>query len=742
MKNIYFIPVAILALFVSCTGQKDQGTVSRTDPASYVDPFIGTSYHGHVFPGATLPFGMVQLSPDNGTNGWDWCSGYHYSDTVIAGFGHTHLSGTGIGDLADIVFLPSMKDFSEGYSDDRSSVAQENRSSFDHANESAEPGYYSVRLDNGVTVFLTATRRSGFQKYVAGDDGIMNVLIDLGFAINWDSPVDCSLEFDGEVLRGMRISSGWAERQYQYFATMFSKEPVRVRGVKDGMFNEKEKLQGRRIGMIFSFDVEKGEEILVKTGLSAVDEEGALNNLSAEVPGWDFDKVRKAAYDEWNSELSVIQASSDDPETLTVFYTALYHSFIAPNTYSDLDGRYRGADLEIHQTDSLTNYTVFSLWDTFRAAHPLFTILQPDRVPDMINAMLNIYRQQGKLPVWSLMANETNTMIGYHAVPVIADAMLKGVEGFDYELAYEASVHSSDLDHEGLDYYRRYNYIPADLENESVSKTLEYCYDDWCIAQMAKLLGKEEDYGYYMRRASQYRNLFDASTGFMRGRLSDGSWKTPFDPLYSSHRQDEYTEGNAWQYTWFVPHDLYGLASLMGGTSSMLQKLDSLFLQEEGVTGENASSDISGLIGAYAHGNEPGHHTTYIFRSMGKAHRTEELVRKIMKEMYHSGTDGLCGNEDCGQMSAWYVFSAMGFYPLNAADGMYVFGSPALDEAIISLPGDREFIISARNNSPGNIYVTKIILNGEPIERNYISHNEIMQGGSLVFEMSATKGSY
>jgi predicted alpha-1,2-mannosidase len=508
------------------------------------------------------------------------------------------------------------------------------------------------------------------------------------------------------------------------------------------MFNEKEKLQGRRIGMIFSFDVEKGEEILVKTGLSAVDEEGALNNLSAEVPGWDFDEVRKAAYDEWNSELSVIHASSDDPETLTVFYTALYHSFIAPNTYSDLDGRYRGADLEIHQTDSLTNYTVFSLWDTFRAAHPLFTILQPDRVPDMINAMLNIYRQQGKLPVWSLMANETNTMIGYHAVPVIADAMLKGVEGFDYELAYEASVHSSDLDHEGLDYYRRYNYIPADLENESVSKTLEYCYDDWCIAQMAKLLGKEDDYGYYMRRASYYRNLFDASTGFMRGRLSDGSWKTPFDPLYSSHRQDEYTEGNAWQYTWFVPHDLYGLASLMGGTSSMLQKLDSLFLQEEGVTGENASSDISGLIGAYAHGNEPGHHTTYIFRSLGQAHRTEELVRKIMKEMYHSGTDGLCGNEDCGQMSAWYVFSAMGFYPLNAADGMYVFGSPVLDEAIISLPGDREFIISARNNSPGNIYVAKIVLNGEPIERNYISHNEIMQGGSLVFEMSATKGSY
>lgn len=741
MKNIYIIPAAMLVLLISCTGQREQSMTGVTDPASLVDPFIGTDWHGHVFPGATLPFGMVQLSPDNGTNGWDWCSGYHYSDTVIAGFGHTHLSGTGIGDLVDIVFLPSMDDFREGFSDDRSSVAQENRSSFDHANESAEPGYYSVKLDNDVTVCLTATRRAGLQKYIADDDGIMNVLIDLGFAINWDSPVDCSLSFDGEVLRGMRISSGWAERQYQYFASMFSKEPVRVRGVEDGLFNDRQSVQGRRIGMIFSFDVEEGEEILVKTGLSAVDEEGALNNLVTEIPGWEFDEVRKAAYDEWNRELSVIQASSGDPETLTVFYTALYHSLIAPNTYSDQDGRYRGADLEIHRSDSLTNYTVFSLWDTFRAAHPLFTIVQPVRVPDMINAMLNIYRQQGKLPVWSLMANETNTMIGYHAVPVIADAMLKGVEDFDYEQAYEAARHSSNLDHEGLDYYRSYNYIPADLENESVSKTLEYCYDDWCIAQMAKLLGKEEDYSYYMRRSTYYKNIFDEETGFMRGRLSDGSWKIPFDPLYSSHRQDEYTEGNAWQYSWFVPHDLYGLASLMGGTYDMLQKLDSLFLQEEGVTGENASSDISGLIGAYAHGNEPGHHTTYIFRSLGKAHRTEELVRQIMTEMYHSGKDGLCGNEDCGQMSAWYVFSAMGFYPLNPADGMYIFGSPVLDEAVISLPGNKEFIIRAENNSPENIYVNKIILNGEGIERNYIRHDEIMQGGSLVFEMSATKGS-
>ncbi|HDZ40737.1 MAG TPA: glycoside hydrolase family 92 protein [Bacteroidetes bacterium] len=736
MRNIGIILPALIFSAVSCINRQEAATLELKEPAEYVDPFIGTSYHGHVFPGATVPFGMVQLSPDNGTSGWDWCSGYHYSDSLIAGFGHTHLSGTGIGDLADIVFLPSMEEFKEAYTDDRSSVAHENRSSFSHDNEEAEPGYYSVKLDNGVSVSLTATRRAGFQKYRAERDGVMNILVDLGFAINWDSPVDCSLEYDGEVLRGKRISTGWAERQYQYFASLFSKEPDTVRIVKDGMFNDRLSVEGEKIGIILSFNVARGEEILVKTGLSAVDEKGAEQNLRTEIPGWDFEEVKKAAYDEWNRELSVIKAASTDDEILKVFYTALYHSFIAPNTYSDYDGRYRGADLAIHRSDSFTNYTVFSLWDTFRAAHPLFTIVQSDRVPDMINAMLNIYLQQGKLPVWSLMANETNTMIGYHAVPVIADAMKKGIEGFDYELAYQAAKHSSMLDFEGLDSYRRYNYIPANLENESVSKTLEYCYDDWCIAQMAYLLGKDDDYRYYMRRANYYKNLFDAETGFMRGKLSGGSWKIPFDPLYSSHRQDEYTEGNAWQYTWFVPHDLYGLASLMGGTPDLIIKLDSLFLQEEGVTGENASSDISGLIGAYAHGNEPGHHTTYIFSSLGKPRRTQELVRRIMTEMYHPGKDGLCGNEDCGQMSAWYVFSAMGFYPLNPADGMYIFGSPLLDEAVIKLPGDKEFIIKTKNNGPENIYVKSISLNGESLERNYIRHDQIMDGGTLVFEMS------
>jgi len=409
---------------------------------------------------------------------------------------------------------------------------------------------------------------------------------------------------------------------------------------------------------------------------------------------------------------------------------------IAPYIYSDVDGRYRGADGNIHHSDDFVNYTVFSLWDTFRAAHPLLTLTEPCRVTDMVNAMLKIYEQQGKLPVWSLMANETNTMIGYHAVPVLADAMVKNIKGFDYEKAYQAALHSSMLDEEGLDHYRDYKYIPADLENESVSKTLEYCYDDWCIARMADILGKEDDYKYYMERSSYYKNIFDRESGFMRGKLENGEWKEDFDPLFSSHRQDEYTEGNAWQYTWFVPHDVEGLIDLFGGKDAFLHKLDSLFLQEKGVRGVNASSDISGLIGAYAHGNEPGHHTAYMFTVAGKPGRTEELVRRIMTEMYHTGKDGLCGNEDCGQMSAWYVLSAMGIYPFNPADGRFVLGSPLLDEAVIRLDDDNEFVIRAENNSKENIYVDRVLLNGKELERNYITYSEIMKGGSLLFKMS------
>lgn len=728
-KNSVILIILGLVLF-SCSKE-------NFNPVSYVDPFIGTGLHGHVYPGATLPFGMVQLSPDNGTNGWDWCSGYHYSDSLISGLSHTHLSGTGIGDLADILFLPSMQDFNipdEGF---KGSLATYNRSLFSHEDETASPGYYSVVLSNGVTAELTATERCGVQRYTASSDGVMKVLIDLGFAINWDRPTECFINYGNGEVTGLRRSSGWAKDQYQYFTSRFSIQPTGTELYREGEFVEGDSIAGPASAMILKFDMRRGDELVVKTALSAVSIAGAINNLDKELPGWNFDRVARQARKIWNSQLGKIKVETNDHDRLKVFYTSLYHSFLAPVTYSDTDGSYRGADGKTHVSEGFTNYTVFSLWDTFRAAHPLYTIVEPERVPDMINSMLRIYREQGKLPVWSLMANETNTMIGYHAVPVIADAISKGIKGFDYNLAYEAAKHSSMLDFRGLKYYIEKGWVPSDLENESVSKTLEYAYDDWCIASIAKTLGDTAGYNTYIERSGYYSNIYDPSSGFMRGRLADGSFKEPFDPLYSSHRQDEYTEGNAWQYTWFVPHDINGLALLMGGRNMLLSKLDSLFLLDEGVRGENASSDISGLIGGYAHGNEPGHHTAYIYSVLDERKKTEILVRRILNEMYHDGVDGLCGNEDCGQMSAWYIFSSIGFYPFNPADGKYYFGSPVFDRVTISLPQEGLFVIETVNNSAENIHISHIELNGQAIDRNFITHKEIMAGGTLKFYMSA-----
>jgi predicted alpha-1,2-mannosidase len=442
-----------------------------------------------------------------------------------------------------------------------------------------------------------------------------------------------------------------------------------------------------------------------------------------------------AAAQSWQRKLSVIQAGSADSTTLRVFYTALYHTMIAPNLYADADNRYRGTDKGIHTATGFTNYTVFSLWDTYRAAHPLFTITVPELVPDFINTMLNIRDQQGKLPVWSLAGNETNCMIGYHAVPVIADAIHKEITGFDYNIALSASVHSAGLDFRGLDHYRKYGYIPSELENESVAKTLEYAVDDWCIAQMAGDLGNSDLAASFLDRSGNYRNVFDTSIFFVRGRMSDGSWRPGFDPLYSHHTNSDFTEGNGWQYTWLVPHDVEGLISLFGGRGLFVQRLDSLFSVTEAVKGENASMDISGLIGQYAHGNEPSHHISYLFSMAGAPAKTETMVRRIMREMYTSEKDGLCGNEDCGQMSAWYVFSAMGFYPVNPADGKFILGSPVLDRAEIRTGTERTFIIIAENNSPENVNVSEVFLNGQKLDRNYITYSEIMAGGELRFKM-------
>ncbi len=729
MKSLFPVVASAMMAMVSCTSP------SQGDLTQFVDPFIGTAAHGHVFPGATTPFGMVQLSPDNGTSGWDWCSGYNYSDSLIAGFSHTHLSGTGIGDLCDILFLPSMHTFSLTLPDSTYSLAKLNRTLFSHEAEQAGPGYYAVALSSGVDAELTATPRCGVQRYTAVMDGIMSVLVDLGFAINWDRPVDCRLEWDGQTLAGRRISAGWAEKQYLFFSSEFSAKPESVTMIDAGTITGATEAEGRNIACILTFGMKKGEELIIRTGLSAVDESGAKNNLATEMTGWDFAGVAAAARQAWQKRLQVIRAESTDSALLRVFYTSLYHTMIAPNLYNDTDGRYRGTDGGIHNAEGFTNYTVFSLWDTYRAAHPLFTITVPEMVPDFINTMLNIREEQGKLPVWSLAGNETNCMIGYHAVPVLADAVHKKFTGFDYGAALDASVHSASLDFRGLDHYRNFGYIPSELENESVAKTMEYSIDDWCISQMASDMGMQDLASRFQERSRNYRNLFDTTILFVRGRMSDGTWRPDFDPLYSHHTRSDFTEGNGWQYSWLAPHDVDGLISLFGGKEVFLHRLDSLFTVNKEVKGENRSPDISGLIGQYAHGNEPSHHIAYLFTMAGAPERTETMVRRIMNEMYTDAKDGICGNEDCGQMSAWYVFSAMGFYPVNPADGRFIIGSPVLDRASVTLPGGKQFTVVAEGNSPSAVNVSSLFFNGEKLERNYITYEEVMAGGELRFVM-------
>ncbi len=729
IRKAFLFAALPLLIAVGCSSP------SLDDVTVWVDPFIGTAAHGHTFPGAATPFGMVQLSPDNGTSGWDWCSGYHWSDSVIAGFSHTHLSGTGIGDLCDILFLPSMHEFTLELPDSTASLAKINRSLFSHEAEQARPGYYAVALANGVNAELTVTPRTGIQRYTAVGAGTMYVLVDLGFAINWDRPAACSLRWNGSALSGMRISQGWAERQYQYFWSLFSLTPDSVVMLNAGIPAGDTAVSGRNIAAILAFDVQQGDELLIRTGISAVDEAGASGNLKAESEGRDFNAAAAAARQAWQRRLNVIRAESSDSSVMKVFYTALYHSMIAPSLYCDSDGRYRGTDGEVHTAEGFTNYSVFSLWDTYRAAHPLFTITAPGMVPDFINTMLTIRDQQGKLPVWSLVGNETNCMIGYHAVPVLADAVHKRMTGFDYGRALDAAIHSASLDFRGLDHYRSYGYIPSELENESVAKTMEYAIDDWCISQMAGDLGQPDVAGEFLLRSQNYRNLFDTTILFVRGRMSDGSWRPGYDPLYSHHTRSDFTEGNGWQYTWLVPHDVEGLLSLFGSREIFLERLDSLFNVNEEVRGENASPDISGLIGQYAHGNEPSHHIAYLFTMAGEPEKTETTVRRIMDEMYTDGKDGLCGNEDCGQMSAWYLFSAMGFYPVNPADGRFILGSPALERAEISLPEGKIFTVVAENNSATRINVGDVFLNGIKLDRNYITYEEIMSGGELRFTM-------
>lgn len=697
------------------------GNVQAQRYTRFVDPFLGTGGHGHVYPGATVPFGMVQLSPDNGVNGWDWCSGYHYSSDSIAGFSHTHLSGTGIGDLCDISVMPM---------NDTSSVRSKwVKTRFSHANEQAKPGYYSVRLDNGIRAELTATTRNGYHRYsFPGRTGWLR--FDMGFAVNWDSPTDGRLSLvDDSTLVGFRHSTGWAKGQKVHFAARFSR-PVRDRIVvsDSGFFKGH---NGAEVKMALRFDL-GGEPLLVRVGLSTTGIDAALSALR-ETQGRPFDQVARNAESLWERELEKIRIDTSDRAMATRFYTALYRTCLSPNIHSDADGKYQTHDYKHRTSGNGAKYTIFSLWDTFRALHPLFTITQPKRVPEMLISMLSFYDDNGLLPVWDIWTWEANTMTGYHAIPVLADAILKDVKGFDHKRAYEAMKKSSFQEQRGTADYIRFGYLPQDKHGWSVTYTLEYAYDDWCIAQVAKKLGHAKDHEYYMKRAMSYKNLFDPYTGFMRAKDSTGRFVEPFDPLVSEHGfEGQYIEGTAWQHSFFVPHDVEGFAKLFGGRAQLVDKLDELFASPSVLKGENVSIDVTGLIGQYAHGNEPSHHIIYMYTALGRPDLAAKWIRVVADSMYKTGPDGLSGNDDCGQMSAWFVWSALGMYPMNPASGEYVFGYPLIDRAEVVLPEGKHLRIAVSRRKGGSTKgIASARWKGKGIPVRSISHRQLMQGGLL-----------
>ncbi len=709
-------------------------------PVAFVDPYIGTGGHGHVFLGASVPYGAIQAGPTNIVKGWDWCSGYHYSDSVLTGFSQTHLSGTGIGDLGDVLIMPYTGAIrtTRGTQDDPVSGYA---SHYSHRNETARPGYYSVRLeDYGIKAEITASERVAFHKYSYPAGSVARVIIDLQEGIGWDMPVETFIRLKDEyTIEGYRFSKGWAVDQRIWFAIR-SSVPLRQWNVYDSTEEKPGKeWKGVKVKAVLSFD-KAPAELMLKVGISPVSSEKALANIQAEIPGWDFAGTAGLAERKWNRELSRVTITTKDEAARRIFYTAFYHTMIAPSLFNDHDGAYRGTDKQVYPNPGFNNYSVFSLWDIYRSCAPLSTLVHPDRVNDFINSLLAIYKQQGKLPVWPLMGNETDCMVGYSAVPVIADAFLKGYKGFEAHLAYEAVKASSMRDERGLKYVKEIGYIPADKEVESVSKALEYAVDDAGIAAMALRLGEMKDYAYYHKRAGYYANYFDSSIKFVRPRLSDGSWKTPYDPFRSIHENGDFTEGNGWQYTWLVPQDVEGLIRLMGGDEPFVSKLDSLFAAK-GNMGDQASPDISGLIGMYAHGDEPSHHVTYMYAYAGLPWKTAEKVRQVMSSFYTDQPDGLAGNEDCGAMSSWYVMSSLGFYPENPANGVYVLGSPLFDKAVIRLPGDKSFTIETINNSSENKYIQYIELNGLASNKSYILHSDIMKGGRLKIIMGARPSS-
>ncbi len=729
--SLFLVFLSLLA----CTSRVSD--VENVSYADLVNPFIGTDFTGNTYPGAQAPFGMVQLSPDNGLPGWDRISGYFYPDSTIAGFSHTHLSGTGAGDLYDISFMPVTLPYKEA------EAPLGIHSLFSHDDESASAGYYQVRLtDYNINVELTATERCGIQRYTFPEADAA-IFLNLRKAMNWDFTNDSYIEaVDSVTIQGYRYSDGWARDQRIYFRTRFSR-PIGAMQLDSAAIMKDGKRIGTSVIARFDFKTKQGEQILVNTAISGVSMEGAARNLAAEVPDNDFDKYLAATRKNWNEQLSKIEIKCDDRDEKVKFYTALYHSMLAPTIYNDVDGAYYGPDKQVYQADGWTNYSTFSLWDTYRAAHPLYTYIEPQRANDMVKSFLAFYEQNGRLPVWNFQGGETDMMIGYHSVPVIVDAYLKGIGDFDAKKALDACVATANIDsYRGIGLYKKYGYVPYNVtdqynaENWSLSKTLEYAYDDYCIALMAEKLGEKQIAGEFYKRSQNYKNVYNPQSGFMQPRDDKGNFIKDFCP-------DDYTphicESNGWQYFWSVQQDIDGLIALTGGKERFAQKLDSMFTYHP-----SAEDDLpifsTGMIGQYAHGNEPSHHVIYLFNAVGEPWKTQKYAAEVMHELYKNNPAGLCGNEDCGQMSAWYVFSAMGFYPVDPVSGKYEIGSPLYPEMKMHLPGGKTFTVLAPAVSKANCYFQSVKLNGKPYDKSYITHDQIMNGSTFEFEMGETPG--
>lgn len=717
MKNLYYIGIVLLTL-VSCNSQPEQKWLT-----DYVNPLIGSGGHGHVFVGASVPFGMVQLGPTSISQTWDWCSGYHQDEASVIGFSHTHLSGTGIGDLFDVTVMPVTGEviYARGNIEEPESGLW---SMADRTQEIAEAGYYAVPLTRyGIKAELTATSRVGMHRYTFPEATDAAIVIDLQNGGCWDRTTEAFMQAEGDNrIVGYRRSRGWAADQHVYFVAELSKP------FSNFTLNGPDNLYGR-----VSFATVQGEEVLMKVAISPVSIDGARLAIQSEMPGWDFDVTREDARRLWNNELGRIRIESPCNELKRVFYTAMYHTMMAPALFSDVDGKYRGADGNIYHSPT-PRYTNFSLWDTYRAKQPLMTIMQPEKAGQFVASMIDICDRQGDLPVWHLWGNETNCMVGDPGIPVVADAIVKGIGGFDRERAFEAIKQTAANPERGKDLRHTYGYIPCNLFNEAVAYDMEYALADGAAANAAKALDRLEDYEYFTRMSHSYRTYFDPAIGFIRGVDDKGEFRTPFNPYYASHRADDYCEGNAWQYTWLVPHDMAEYAVMFGSREACIARLDSLFLAPSTIAGD-PSPDISGMIGQFAHGNEPSHHILYLYAMLGESHKTAKRVREVMKTQYHAAPDGLSGNEDMGQMSAWYILSALGLYEVEPASGRYWFGSPIIDRAELTVEGGT-FSIKVINNSAENIYIKSAELNGQPYILPYINHSDIAIGGTLTLVMS------